>query len=68
VCGGDVIHRDDDTEAAISRRLDLYERETAPILGWFEKRSLLLTVDGMGHPDDVTARLVSAVDAWREKH
>jgi adenylate kinase len=65
VCGGDVIHRDDDTEAAINRRLDLYERETAPILGWFEARRLLLTVDGLGHPDDVTNRLVLAVDGWR---
>jgi adenylate kinase len=67
VCGGDVIHRDDDTEAAINRRLDLYERETAPILGWFESRGLLLTVDGTGHPDAVTQRLVHAVDDWREK-
>ena len=65
VCGGDVIHRDDDTEVAISRRLDLYERETAPILGWFEARGLLLTVDGMGHPDAVTGRLVRAVDERR---
>ena len=67
VCGGDVIHRDDDTEASINRRLDLYERETAPILGWFEEREMLLTVDGLGHPDEVTSRLVRAVDGWRER-
>jgi adenylate kinase len=67
VCGGDVIHRDDDTEASINRRLDLYERETAPILGWFEERELLLTVDGLGHPDTVTSRLVRAIDDWRER-
>jgi adenylate kinase len=66
VCGGDVIHREDDTEAAIVRRLDLYERETTPILGWFEERDLLLTIDGMGHPDDVTNRLVRAIDGRRE--
>lgn len=67
VCGGDVIHRDDDTEASINRRLDLYERETAPILGWFEQRELLLVVDGLGHPDAVTSRLVQAIDGWRER-
>jgi adenylate kinase len=62
VCGGDVIHREDDTEAAINRRLDLYERETSPLFGWFEAQGLLVTIDGMGHPDDVTNRLVRTVD------
>ena len=66
VCGGDVIHREDDTEAAINRRLDLYEAETTPMLGWLAERGLLVTVDGLGHPDDVTRRLVEAIDAWRE--
>jgi len=66
VCGGDVIHREDDTEGSITRRLDLYERETAPLLGWFEEREMLLTIDGMGHPDDVTARLVRSIDRLRE--
>jgi adenylate kinase len=66
VCGGDVIHREDDTEAAINRRLDLYERETAPLIAWFEERDLLMTVDGFGHPDEVTDRLVRVIDRQRE--
>jgi adenylate kinase len=65
VCGGDVIHREDDTEAAIKKRLDLYERETAPLLGWFEARNLLVTIDGMGTADEVTDRLVRAIDLAR---
>jgi adenylate kinase len=65
VCGGDVIHREDDTEAAINRRLDLYERETAPMLEWFESQGLLATVDGMGTADAVTERLVEVVDRVR---
>jgi len=65
VCGGDVIHREDDTEAAIKKRLDLYERETAPLLGWFEARNLLVTIDGMGSADEVTDRLVRAIDLAR---
>ena len=32
VCGGEVVQRDDDTESAIRRRLELYERETAPLI------------------------------------
>jgi adenylate kinase len=66
VCGGDVIHREDDTEEAITRRLDLYERETQPLIAWFEERKMITTIDGLGHPDEVTDRLVRVIDRYRE--
>lgn len=62
VCGGEVVQRDDDTEMAIRRRLELYEKETAPLIEWFEKQSLLATVTGTGSPDEVTERLVAEVN------
>ena len=65
ICGGDVVQRADDTPESINRRLDLYDRETSPLIEWFEKRGLLETVDGLGEPDEVTARLVRAVDKRR---
>ena len=66
VCGGDVIQREDDTEEAINRRLDLYDKETSPLVEWFTERGLLREVDGHGDPDVVTARLTEAIDAVRE--
>ena len=65
-CGGNVVHREDDTESAINRRLDIYERETSPLIEWFEARGLLETVDGTGPLDVVTDRLVAAVDSHRD--
>ncbi len=65
VCGGDVVQRDDDTEEAITHRLELYERETAPLLAWFDERGLLEVVDGEGNPADVFDRLVKAVERHR---
>ena len=62
VCGGEVVQRDDDTESAIRRRLELYDRETSPLIQWFEERGLLTCVDGTGTPDEVTERLVVEVD------
>ena len=62
VCGGEVVQRDDDTEAAIRRRLQLYERETAPLVDWYSKRGLLARIDGAGTPDQVTARIVAEID------
>lgn len=55
--------RDDDTEEAISRRLELYEAETAPLLAWFEERGRLTVVDGLGTEDEVFARLTDVISA-----
>ncbi len=66
-CGGDVIQRPDDTEAAIARRLDLYDRETAPLVAWFHGRGRLVVVDGVGTPDEVSDRLIGAIDARRHR-
>jgi adenylate kinase len=43
-CGGAVVQRDDETEAAISNRLDVYNEKTAPLASFYEKQGMLLTV------------------------
>ncbi len=63
VCGGEVVQREDDTEAAIRRRLDLYEVQTKPLIARYRRLAKLVEVNGNGSPDDVTDRLVKAVDA-----
>jgi adenylate kinase len=62
-CGGEVVEREDDTEAAITRRLAVYERETEPLVAWYMAKDKLASVDGTGDPDVVTARLQRAVDS-----
>jgi len=44
-CGGDVVQRDDETEEAISNRLDVYNEQTAPLAGFYENEGMLLKVD-----------------------
>ncbi|MDP8938685.1 MAG: adenylate kinase [Actinomycetota bacterium] len=63
LCGGRVIQRDDDTEAAITRRLALYEEQTAPLISWYLATDRLAAVDGVGSPDVVTGRLLRAIDS-----
>jgi adenylate kinase len=60
-CGGDVIQRADDQPEAIRKRLDLYERDTAPLLSFYEKRGLLVTVNGDQTPEQVTAAIRQVV-------
>lgn len=62
-CGGEVVQRDDDTEAAVRERLALYNEQTAPLLEWFEAQKLLATVDGVGDPDDIFGALTGVIDA-----
>jgi len=65
VCGGEVVQREDDTEEAIRRRLELYEHQTAPLVEWYRRRGLLVAVNGTGAPDAVTRRCVKAIDERR---
>jgi adenylate kinase len=67
VCGGEVIQRQDDTEDAIRRRLELYERQTAPLIEWYESRGQLAKVSGVGAPDAVLRRIIRAVEERRSR-
>jgi len=60
-CGGDVIQRKDDTPDAIATRLAVYERDTAPLLAFYESRGLLVVVNGDQEVDEVTAALEGAI-------
>ncbi len=56
-----LVHRKDDTEEACRTRLDAYHAQTAPIIPFYEERGLVKTVDGVGSPDEVTARITAAL-------
>jgi adenylate kinase len=43
-CGGKVVQRDDETEEAISNRLDVYKEKTAPLVDFYKNEGMLLTV------------------------
>jgi adenylate kinase len=61
-CGAPVVQRDDDTEEAIQRRLELYEAETVPIIDFYDRLGKLVTVDAVGEGEDVFERLVKEID------
>lgn len=65
LCGGDVVQRDDDSEESVSRRLDLYESQTAPLLEYYGSRGRLTVVDGTASPDTVFQRLTTAIETAR---
>jgi adenylate kinase len=59
--GGELLQRDDDKEATIRNRLQVYERQTAPLVDYYTKKGLLTTVPATGEVDAVYARLKAAI-------
>lgn len=47
-CGGELYQRDDDSEATVRNRLQVYQRQTAPLLDYYRQRNTLTTVAGEG--------------------
>lgn len=58
---GRLVQRKDDTEEACVARLEKYHSETAPIVPFYEQKGILARVDGVGSPDQVTARVKKAL-------
>ena len=46
VCGSDVIQRKDDTQETVSERLNVYEKQTQPLIDFYKEKDLLSVVDG----------------------
>jgi adenylate kinase len=63
--GGELYQRDDDQAETIANRLKVYANETAPLVGYYASRGLLVGIDATGPVDDVTQR---AIDALRHLH
>jgi adenylate kinase len=63
-CGGtEFSRRADDNEATVRARLDVYDKQTAPILPYYEGQGILRTVDGMADIDDVTRQIEAVLAA-----
>jgi adenylate kinase len=64
VCGGNVVQRDDDTQEAVMRRLELYEMKTLPVIQFYRRAGILAHVDASYETDEVFKRLVQLVDSY----
>ena len=52
-----LVHRDDDKEETVRKRLDAYDNMTAPLLPYYQGKNMLRHVDGVGSPGEVSARI-----------
>ena len=61
--GGELLQRDDDREDTIKNRLEVYKRETQPLIDYYRRRGFLRVVRAEGSIDDVYAGLRDALGA-----
>ncbi len=60
-CGGALYQRDDDSEATVKRRLDVYAVQTAPLLAYYGNRAVLVRVSGEGSIETVRRAIHEAL-------
>lgn len=61
-CGGSLYIRDDDAAETVIKRLTTYHNITEPLKGYYEKKGILLCVDGKEKVEDTTASVFEALE------
>ena len=57
-CGGELFKRRDDNSEVISERLNVYEKETRPLIEYYKDKNLLVNINGSGNQKEVTERIL----------
>lgn len=64
-CGGELYQRDDDSETTMRNRLDVYEKQTAPLISYYGNRSLLRSVSGTGTIEAIQQKLLQILEGGK---
>ena len=64
VCGGELYQRDADNMSSVTTRLDVYQRETIPVLDFYRSQDLVITIDGTGPINCINKRVQSQIEKW----
>jgi adenylate kinase len=61
-CGGKLVRRKDDEPKAVRNRLEVYRRQTAPVIDWYANHKMKVSdIDAEGSVEEVTSRAVKAL-------
>jgi adenylate kinase len=63
VCGGELFQRDDDLPDTVRRRLEVYARDTSPLVGFYRDLGLLVSVQAEGQVDEIAERAIDALES-----
>jgi adenylate kinase len=60
-CSGKLFQREDDRPESIRVRLEAYDRSTAPLIDFYQKLGLLMSVEANGSPDEICERTLAGL-------
>lgn len=66
-CGGGLYQRSDDTEETVRNRLDVYRRQTEPLIDYYRSQGVLAEIAGVGHPDEIYKKIEEELTQVREQ-
>jgi adenylate kinase len=62
-CSGELYQRDDDKEATIRNRLDVYKQQTAPLIDYYQAKGLLRNIAGTGKIEEILEKIQAVLEA-----
>ena len=68
ICHGRLYQREDDRPESVRVRLEAYDRSTFPLIQFYKRAGLLLTVAAIGSPQEICAKTMTALNAWRSRY
>lgn len=62
LCSGELIQRADDTEETVLNRIDVYNKQTKPLVDYYDKTGVIINIDGNKDLDDVLADIIKGLE------
>ncbi|MEK7447831.1 MAG: nucleoside monophosphate kinase [Patescibacteria group bacterium] len=66
-CGGELERREDDTEEAVKKRIEIFKADTAPLVEYFKDKGEYIEINGVGTFDEVTRRIFKELDKYYQE-
>lgn len=67
-CGGELCQRDDDSEATVRNRLEVYHSQTEPLVVYYDAAGVVVRIDGSKAPDEVYEDICAALGPAPGEH
>jgi adenylate kinase len=67
-CGGKLFQREDDRPQSVKVRLEAYEQSTAPLIEFYRRMGILVTVSASGTPEEICERTIAALEDRRKRN
>ncbi|MDO5707170.1 MAG: adenylate kinase [Andreesenia angusta] len=62
-CSGELFQREDDTEETVSKRIEVYNEQTQPLIDYYEKKGIIINIDGTQSIDKVFEEIVNKLES-----